>query len=241
MNKYLIPIIAIAIIGSVSAFAISPYFTESSIDEALPSGAVVQPMMEETMMEETMMEETMMEETMMEETMMEETMMEETMMEETMMEETMMEETMMEETMMEETMMEETMMEETMMEETMMEETMMEETMMEEITSVIYSGTFIGVGDGIHDAQGDAYTIPLEDGSNVLRLENFKSTNGPDLYVYLATDDNASEFLNLGELKANKGNQNYEIPDDADLTKYNKVLIWCKAFSVLFGSAELSS
>ena len=171
MNKYLIPIIAIAIIGSVSVFAISPYFTESSIDEALPSGAVVQPMMEETMMEETMMEE----------------------------------------------------------------------TMMEEITSVIYSGTFIGVGDGIHDAQGDAYTIPLEDGSNVLRLENFKSTNGPDLYVYLATDDNASEFLNLGELKANKGNQNYEIPDNADLTKYNKVLIWCKAFSVLFGSAELSS
>ena len=156
MNKYLIPIIAIAIIGSVSVFAISPYFTESSIDEALPSGAVVQPMMEE-------------------------------------------------------------------------------------ITSVIYSGTFIGVGDGIHDAQGDAYTIPLEDGSNVLRLENFKSTNGPDLYVYLATDDNASEFLNLGELKANKGNQNYEIPDNADLTKYNKVLIWCKAFSVLFGSAELSS
>ena len=114
-----------------------------------------------------------------------------------------------------------------MMEETAMEETMMEETMMEEITPVSYSGTFIGVGDGIHDAQGDAYTIPLEDGSNILRLENFKSTNGPDLYVYLATDDNASEFINLGELKANKGNQNYDIPDDADLTKYNKVLIWC--------------
>ena len=108
------------------------------------------------------------------------------------------------------------------------------------MTPVSYSGTFIGVGDGIHDAQGDAYTIPLEDGSNVLRLENFQSTNGPDLYVYLATDDSASEFINLGELKANKGNQNYEIPDDADLTKYNKVLIWCQAFSVLFGSAELS-
>ena len=160
MNKYLIPIIAIAIVGSVSAFAISPYFTESSIDEALPTGASVQPLMEETMMAK--------------------------------------------------------------------------------MTPVSYSGTFIGVGDGIHDAQGDAYTIPLEDGNNVLRLENFQSTNGPDLYVYLATDDNASEFINLGELKANKGNQNYEIPDDADLTKYNKVLIWCQAFSVLFGSAELS-
>ncbi|WP_220462862.1 DM13 domain-containing protein, partial [Nitrosopumilus sp. b2] len=131
------------------------------------------------------------------------------------------------------------MMDETMMDETMMDETMMDETI-KHVTSVVYSGTFVGVGDGIHDAQGIAYTIPLDDGSNVLRLENFQSTNGPDLYVYLATDDNASEFLNLGELKANRGNQNYEIPDDADLTKFNKVLIWCKAFSVLFGSAELS-
>jgi len=136
------------------------------------------------------------------------------------------------------------MMEETMMEkdDSMMEETMMEkdDSMMEE-TMMSYSGTFMGVGDGIHDAQGDAYTIPLEDGSTVLRLENFISTNGPDLFVYLSTDENASEFINLGELKANKGNQNYEIPDDTDLSKYNKVLIWCKSFSVLFGSAELSS
>jgi len=160
-------------------------------------------------------------------------------------EETMMEkdDSMMEE-MMEETMMEkdDSMMEE-MMEETMMEkdDSMMEETMMEETTLMSYSGTFTGVGDGIHDAQGDAYTIPLEDGSTVLRLENFQSTNGPDLFVYLSTDENASEFINLGVLKANKGNQNYQIPDDVDLSKYNKVLIWCKSFSVLFGSAELSS
>jgi len=142
--------------------------------------------------------------------------------------------------MMEEKMMEEKMMEEKMMEEKMMEEKMMEEEfMMEESIVMTYAGTFIGVGDGIHDAQGDAYTIPLEDGSNVLRLENFKSTNGPDLYVYLATDDNASDFVNLGKLKANKGNQNYEIPEGTDLTKYNNVLIWCQAFSVLFGSAEV--
>ena len=120
------------------------------------------------------------------------------------------------------------------------EDSMMDETI-EELVVVSYAGTFTGAGDGIHDAQGDAYTIPLEDGSNVLRLENFQSTNGPDLFVYLSTDENASEFINLGALKANNGNQNYEIPDDTDLEKYNKVLIWCKSFSVLFGSAELSS
>jgi len=127
--------------------------------------------------------------------------------------------------------------------DSMMEGMMMEkdDSMMEETLSMSYAGTFIGVGDGIHDAQGDTFTIPIENGSNVLRLENFKSTNGPDLYVYLSTDDNASEFINLGKLKANKGNQNYEIPDNVDLSKYNKVLIWCKTFGVLFGSADLSS
>ena len=124
----------------------------------------------------------------------------------------------------------------------MMEESMMEEPMMmEESMPLTYAGTFIGVGDGIHDAQGNAFTIPLEDGSNVLRLENFQSTNGPDLFVYLSTDKKASEFISLGELKANKGNQNYQIPENTNLEKYDKVLIWCKAFGVLFGSAQLDA
>jgi len=80
----------------------------------------------------------------------------------------------------------------------------------------------------------------MEDGSQYVRFENFKSTNGPDLFVYLATDDQASDFVDLGRLKGNVGNQNYEIPEGVDLSKYNKVLVWCKAFSVLFGSAELA-
>ena len=50
----------------------------------------------------------------------------------------------------------------------------------------------------------------------------------------------ASEFINLGRLKANNGNQNYEIPNGVNLAEYNQVLIWCKAFGVLFGSAEIS-
>jgi len=107
------------------------------------------------------------------------------------------------------------------------------------MTPVSYAGTFVGVGDGIHDAGGRAYTIPLEDGSTVLRLEDFYSTNGPGLRVYLATDTRASDYQSLGDLKANRGNQNYEIPDGVDLEKYNHVLIWCEPFSVLFGSAAL--
>jgi Electron transfer DM13 len=102
------------------------------------------------------------------------------------------------------------------------------------------TGSFVGVGDGIHNAEGIAKVIPLQDGSNILRLENLQVTNGPDLYVYLATDKSASDFVSLGKLKANNGNQNYNIPSETDLTKYDTVLIWCRPFSVLFGSAELA-
>jgi len=108
-----------------------------------------------------------------------------------------------------------------------------------ETSDSLLIGSFVGVGDGIHDAQGIVKVIPIEDGGNVLRLENLVVTNGPDLYVYLSTDKSASDFVNLGKLKANIGNQNYLIPAGTDLSKYDTVLIWCRAFSVLFGSAEL--
>jgi flagellar basal body-associated protein FliL len=105
----------------------------------------------------------------------------------------------------------------------------------------IRTGSFVGAGDGFHNAEGLAKIIPLADGSTILRLENFKSTNGPNVHVYLSTDKTASNFVDLGRLKANNGNQNYIIPNGTDLAKYSSVLIWCKDFSVLFGSAELST
>jgi Electron transfer DM13 len=108
-------------------------------------------------------------------------------------------------------------------------------------SDMLLTSSFVGVGDGVHDAQGIAKVIPIEGGGNVLRLEDFVVTNGPDLYVYLSTDIGASDFVNLGRLKANIGNQNYPIPAGTDLSKYDTVLIWCKAFSVLFGSADLKN
>jgi hypothetical protein len=107
--------------------------------------------------------------------------------------------------------------------------------------NVLRTGSFVGVGDGIHSAEGIAKVFPLQDGNSILRLENLHVTNGPDLYVYLSPDKSASDFVNIGKLKANNGNQNYDIPAGTDLSKYDTVLIWCRPFSVLFGSAELGS
>jgi Electron transfer DM13 len=104
------------------------------------------------------------------------------------------------------------------------------------------TGYFIGASDGFHNVEGLAKVILLDGGGpTVLRLENFKSTNGPNVHLYLATDKTASNFIDLGRLKANNGNQNYNIPIGTDLSKYNMVLIWCKDFSVLFGSAQLKT
>lgn len=102
-------------------------------------------------------------------------------------------------------------------------------------------GNFVGSGDGFHKVEGLAKVLTLADGKTFLRLENLKATNGPDLYVYLSTGKGVSDIVNLGRLKGNIGNQNYEIPTGTDLTKHNTVLIWCKAFSTLFGSAKLAN
>lgn len=102
-------------------------------------------------------------------------------------------------------------------------------------------GDFMGVNDGIHNAEGKAKILTLSDGSQIIRLEDFRSTNGPDVHLYLSTNKQASDFIDLGRLKANIGNQNYQIPVNTDYNKYKYVLIWCQPFSVLFGSAQLSS
>lgn len=101
------------------------------------------------------------------------------------------------------------------------------------------TGNLMDAGDGFHMASGQVKILQTSDGP-VLRFENLDVTNGPDLYVYLATDTNAEDNVSLGRLKGNLGNQNYPIPIDTNLDKYNSVLIWCQAFSTLFGSSHLS-
>jgi hypothetical protein len=107
-------------------------------------------------------------------------------------------------------------------------------------TNNMLTGNLIDAGDGFHMASGQVKVLQVSDGTQVLRFENLDVTNGPDLYVYLATDTTAKDFISLGRLKGNMGNQNYPIPKNIDFEKYNTVLIWCQAFSTLFGSSKLS-
>ena len=90
-----------------------------------------------------------------------------------------------------------------------------------------------------HEVAGKVLILE-QDNKKILRFENFETINGPDLRIYLSTDLSAKDYVDLGEIKATKGNVNYEIDDSIDLEKYNKVLIWCRAFSVLFSYADLN-
>jgi hypothetical protein len=100
-----------------------------------------------------------------------------------------------------------------------------------------------------HDTKGMATVFQLADGKKTLRLTNFETSNGPDVHVYLVAAQDAKDndtvtkagFVDLGSLKGNIGDQNYELPASADLAKYHAVTIWCKRFSVNFGTAPLSS
>ena len=102
---------------------------------------------------------------------------------------------------------------------------------------------------GAHDTKGMAAVFQLADGKKTLRLTNFATSNGPDVHVYLVAAQDAkdndtvtkAEIVDLGALKGNIGDQNYELPANADLAKYRAVTIWCKRFSVNFGTAPLNS
>ena len=102
---------------------------------------------------------------------------------------------------------------------------------------------------GAHETKGMATVLQLGEGKKTLRLTNFATSNGPDVHVYLVAAQDAkdndsvkqAEVLDLGSLKGNIGDQNYELPANADLAKYRAVTIWCKRFSVNFGTAPLNS
>lgn len=76
-------------------------------------------------------------------------------------------------------------------------------------------------------------------GQKILRFEDFQIVNGPGLSVYLATDITSEDFIDLGEVKATKGNVNYELPIEIDFEKYDTVLIWCETHNKLYSYAEL--
>lgn len=110
---------------------------------------------------------------------------------------------------------------------------------------VLAEGAFVSQE---HDTSGAARVLSLPDGSRILRLESFSTSDGPDVHVWLSDaaaggdwhsyDD--GRYLALGEIKATDGNHNYVIPSDADLAGLRSVVIWCDRFNVAFGSAPLA-
>lgn len=108
------------------------------------------------------------------------------------------------------------------------------------------TGTFHGK---VHSTSGRATVYREADGKLILRLTNFRTSNGPDVHVILiaakdADDDanflkSATQRVELGKLKGNEGDQNYEVPAGTDLSKFQTVSIYCERFNANFGAAPL--
>jgi pentapeptide MXKDX repeat protein len=111
---------------------------------------------------------------------------------------------------------------------------------------ILETGKFHGQ---VHKTEGRATVYQEADGKLVLRLTNFKTSNGPDVHVILVATKDAmddanflkdnTEKIELGKLKGNEGDQNYEIPAGTDLTKFRTVSIYCERFNANFGAAPL--
>ena len=111
--------------------------------------------------------------------------------------------------------------------------------------AALLSGQFHSVA---HETRGRATVHRLADGRRILRLDDFTTSNGPDVRVYLVAAADAADnatvtragFVELGKLKGTDGDQNYDVPAGLDLGKYRAVTIWCKRFSVNFATAPLT-
>ncbi len=109
------------------------------------------------------------------------------------------------------------------------------------------TGGFVD-GDAFHRGEGKATIYQLEDGSHVLRFEDFRVTNGPALFVLVSPhpdpqgrgDIADAGYVELARLKGNVGNQNYVLPADLDPDDINSVIIYCKPFRVVFSTAALN-
>jgi hypothetical protein len=109
----------------------------------------------------------------------------------------------------------------------------------------ITKGTFKSLA---HETKGSAVIYQLADGKRTLRLTEFETSNGPDVHVYLTAAEvekgsdaiKEAGFIDLGSMKGNKGDQNYDIPAGVDLNNYKNVTIWCARFGVNFGEAPLT-
>jgi hypothetical protein len=110
----------------------------------------------------------------------------------------------------------------------------------------LIEGSFV---DRSHPGSGLAKVLNDGTDQRFLRFEDFETDNGPDLFVYLTRADAAADadafgvdgdFVDLGRLKGNVGEQNYEIPIDVDLSQFDTVVVWCKRFSVAFTAADLA-
>lgn len=117
----------------------------------------------------------------------------------------------------------------------------MRDVVMEKIELMPSQASFVAQGDFMprfHGVEGAALLIE-DNKKHIVRFENFKTDNGPQLHIYLSSDLSNDDFVDLGPIKATKGNVNYSIPEGTDINKYRYVLVWCKPFGILFSYADL--
>ena len=102
------------------------------------------------------------------------------------------------------------------------------------------SGTFVG-GDEAHEAAGSFQIASSEEGRTLSFSEDFSTRRGPDLFVWLVRGDDIENREVVGRLQSARGAQTYAISEEVNLEDYDRVLVWCRTFRVLFATGEFGA
>ena len=100
----------------------------------------------------------------------------------------------------------------------------------------LFSGTF---NNGPYGAVTGSAKVYFQNNRYILALENFNSSNGPDLHVYISKEVQPVNYIDLGRLQSVGGIQQYQLAGNINFSEYKYALIHCQQYNHLFGSAEL--
>ncbi|WP_319533670.1 DM13 domain-containing protein [uncultured Cohaesibacter sp.] len=114
--------------------------------------------------------------------------------------------------------------------------------------SIVLSKGNFSDADKIHRGKGSVNIVKLPNGRVEVQLSAFEVTNGPDLELWLSShpdpktssDVLEKNWVSLGMLKGNIGDQSYAVPPSVNLEQYNSIVVWCEQFGVLFSPAPLT-
>jgi hypothetical protein len=114
-------------------------------------------------------------------------------------------------------------------------------------SQIIVTGQFASI-DSVRQASGNLTIYQNPDGTRLLHIEeNFRISRAPEMHLILTRNPDPMaestgvgvDYIDIGVLRGNVGQQNYTIPPSVDFNRYPVLAIYSSQYDAVLGTATL--